>query len=349
MAVVTWAGALEAAKPQARHAGVPAAGRRRPDAPRGLGPGRALLPLDELGRRAGPIASSICGLTAIGPLGWVATDFIVDRQPAVLADVDAGPGRRAAAHALGHRRDLGAARSAARHRQDAGVLRRARRPRDRDLALPDSQRDPADPVRHRRVHVPGDRARRAVGDPALPAGAVGDAVAVRGGAARRLHDAAARRAQPRRSGPGARWRWSLLGARLHGHQSAAALPRQQRAGVPRRVAPQPARPAATSPQVKDTLAVRPGVGTDSQADSGRALGARPAREQGAGALRRLAQACRRRTRYGLALFPVGRTNVLRTGFAVSTDSITQVPAPGFKRIATDRYFAAYRRCPPARG
>ena len=57
----------------------------------------------------------------------------------------------------------------------------------------------------------------------------------------------------------------------------------------------------------------------------------------------------RRTRYGLALFPVGRTNVLRTGFAVSTASITQVPAPGFKRIATDRYFAAYRRCPVARG
>jgi hypothetical protein len=56
---------------------------------------------------------------------------------------------------------------------------------------------------------------------------------------------------------------------------------------------------------------------------------------------------RRRVSYGVALFPVGRTNILRTGFAVNTDAITQVPAAGFHRIAVDRYFAAYLRCPPA--
>ena len=56
----------------------------------------------------------------------------------------------------------------------------------------------------------------------------------------------------------------------------------------------------------------------------------------------------RKARYGVALFPIGRTNVLRTGFAVNTDTLAQVPAPGFKRIATDRYFAAYVRCPPGR-
>ncbi len=56
----------------------------------------------------------------------------------------------------------------------------------------------------------------------------------------------------------------------------------------------------------------------------------------------------RRIEYGVALFPIGRTNVLRTGFATRTDPLAQVPGPGFKRIATDRYFAAYLRCPSAR-
>ncbi len=56
----------------------------------------------------------------------------------------------------------------------------------------------------------------------------------------------------------------------------------------------------------------------------------------------------RKARYGVAVFPVGRTNILRTGFAVNTDAITQVPARGFRRIATDKYFAAYVRCPSGR-
>jgi hypothetical protein len=58
---------------------------------------------------------------------------------------------------------------------------------------------------------------------------------------------------------------------------------------------------------------------------------------------------KRRVRYGVALFPVGRVNVLRTGFAVATDAIAQVPAQGFVRVAEDRYFAAYVRCPRGRG
>lgn len=57
---------------------------------------------------------------------------------------------------------------------------------------------------------------------------------------------------------------------------------------------------------------------------------------------------RRKARYGVAVFPVGRRNVLRTGFAVRTDSMTQTPARGFRRIAVERYFAAYVRCPPGR-
>ena len=58
-------------------------------------------------------------------------------------------------------------------------------------------------------------------------------------------------------------------------------------------------------------------------------------------------ASQRKARYGVAIFPVGRTNILRTGFAVNTDAITQVPAPGFQRIATDKLL---RRIPalPAR-
>jgi hypothetical protein len=55
---------------------------------------------------------------------------------------------------------------------------------------------------------------------------------------------------------------------------------------------------------------------------------------------------RRKARYGVAVFPIGRRNILRTGFAVRTDTTTQVPARGFRRIAVDRYFAAYVRCPP---
>jgi hypothetical protein len=55
---------------------------------------------------------------------------------------------------------------------------------------------------------------------------------------------------------------------------------------------------------------------------------------------------RRKARYGVAVFPVGRRNILRTGFAVRTDTTTQVPGPGFRRIAVAKYFAAYVRCPP---
>ena len=61
-----------------------------------------------------------------------------------------------------------------------------------------------------------------------------------------------------------------------------------------------------------------------------------------------AESSQRKARYGVAIFPVGRTNILRTGFAVNTDAITQVPAGGFQRVATDKYFAAYVRCPPGR-
>jgi hypothetical protein len=57
---------------------------------------------------------------------------------------------------------------------------------------------------------------------------------------------------------------------------------------------------------------------------------------------------RRKVRYGVVLIPTGRTNILRTGFAVNTDALTQVPPAGFHRIAVDRFFAAYLRCPPER-
>jgi hypothetical protein len=59
-------------------------------------------------------------------------------------------------------------------------------------------------------------------------------------------------------------------------------------------------------------------------------------------------AAKRKARYGVAVFAVGRRNVLRTGLAVSTDTLTQVPGRNFRRIAVERYFSAYLRCPPAR-
>jgi hypothetical protein len=57
---------------------------------------------------------------------------------------------------------------------------------------------------------------------------------------------------------------------------------------------------------------------------------------------------KRKARYGVALFAVGRRNVLRTGIAVATDTLTQVPGRNFRRIAVERYFSAYLRCPPGR-
>jgi hypothetical protein len=61
-----------------------------------------------------------------------------------------------------------------------------------------------------------------------------------------------------------------------------------------------------------------------------------------------AASSKRKALHGLALYPTGRTNILRTGFAINTDALAQVPAPGFRRIATDRYFAAYLKCAPGR-
>jgi hypothetical protein len=58
------------------------------------------------------------------------------------------------------------------------------------------------------------------------------------------------------------------------------------------------------------------------------------------------ESAQRKARFGVAVFPIGRRNILRTGFAVRTDTTTQVPGRGFRRIAVDRYFAAYVRCPP---
>jgi hypothetical protein len=54
---------------------------------------------------------------------------------------------------------------------------------------------------------------------------------------------------------------------------------------------------------------------------------------------------RRRARYGVALIPTSRINVVRNGIIDSTKAIAAVPPPGFQRAAVDRYFTAYVRCP----
>jgi hypothetical protein len=57
---------------------------------------------------------------------------------------------------------------------------------------------------------------------------------------------------------------------------------------------------------------------------------------------------RRRMSYGVAIVPTSRTNVVRnTYFTESTQAGVAVPPPGFERVAVDRYFAAYVRCPGA--
>jgi hypothetical protein len=59
---------------------------------------------------------------------------------------------------------------------------------------------------------------------------------------------------------------------------------------------------------------------------------------------------RRRMSYGVAIIPTSRINVVRnTYFTEGTDSIVAVPPPGFQRVAVDRYFTAYARCPAPGG
>jgi len=41
--------------------------------------------------------------------------------------------------------------------------------------------------------------------------------------------------------------------------------------------------------------------------------------------------------------------VRNTYFTEGTDSIVAVPPPGFQRVAVDRYFTAYARCPAPGG
>ncbi len=55
-------------------------------------------------------------------------------------------------------------------------------------------------------------------------------------------------------------------------------------------------------------------------------------------------AAQRRMRYGVAIIPTSRTNLVRNGFTDTTDAIVAVPPAGFERVAVDRYFAAYARC-----
>jgi hypothetical protein len=57
---------------------------------------------------------------------------------------------------------------------------------------------------------------------------------------------------------------------------------------------------------------------------------------------------RRRMRYGVAIVPTARVNVVRnTFFTETTKAAVAVPPPGFERVAVERYFAAYVRCPGA--
>lgn len=55
---------------------------------------------------------------------------------------------------------------------------------------------------------------------------------------------------------------------------------------------------------------------------------------------------RRRARHGVALYVSGRYAMFRQAFVTSDDDpLTEVPRPGFDRIATSRYYGAYVRCP----
>jgi hypothetical protein len=52
--------------------------------------------------------------------------------------------------------------------------------------------------------------------------------------------------------------------------------------------------------------------------------------------------------YGVAVIPTSRPNVVRnTYFTDTTLARVALPPAGFERVAVDRYFAAYVRCPRA--
>lgn len=54
---------------------------------------------------------------------------------------------------------------------------------------------------------------------------------------------------------------------------------------------------------------------------------------------------RRRARRGIAIYVQGgRRSLQRQGFASNIDPLTQVPAPGFVRIATSKHYSAYANC-----
>jgi hypothetical protein len=56
---------------------------------------------------------------------------------------------------------------------------------------------------------------------------------------------------------------------------------------------------------------------------------------------------RERMRYGVALVPTSRQNVVRNVFTETAKSRIAVPPAGFERAVVGRYYAAYVRCPGA--
>ena len=57
-------------------------------------------------------------------------------------------------------------------------------------------------------------------------------------------------------------------------------------------------------------------------------------------------AARKRMRYGVALVPTSRQNVVRNVFTETAESWVALPPPGFERAVVGRYYTAYVRCPP---
>jgi hypothetical protein len=58
-------------------------------------------------------------------------------------------------------------------------------------------------------------------------------------------------------------------------------------------------------------------------------------------------AAKRRMRYGVAIIPISRQNVVRNAFTDTDKATVVLPPAGFHRIAVGRFYAAYARCPPA--
>ena len=340
MALVVWAAVMEAVRPRRGwpvFALLALAGLLRPEA--WILSGLYFLWMS-LGATWGERAR-YAALAAIAPLGWAAVDFARHRRPAVLAALHELVGRGPRPPADAGRDPLGAAVVLREHRQAAGPARRAGRARVRAARRPAAGGDAARAAAERHRDVRADRDRRPVGDRALPDRRRAGAARVRRRRARGLHDAAAGAGADRRgrscpsllvlAGVGfTATRVDLtrltneLQFRGDAHTSLVHVLNDPAVKAALRCGPLTAPNHKLVPDARWIL--------DLPRDKVLARADPDVQEAG-----HLAS--------GVALYVTTRFAIFRHAFTNPVDPTSiQIPPPGWRRIATSDYVAAYARC-----